>query len=101
MNEIFVTWTGDGTAYVDNYYPNEGDTITLTCIPDPHCTLDDILATDSHGYSIALYVTEIQTFTYHVALGNVTIDVTFSDTPFIYKNLWLLATRKWWQKKNY
>ena len=101
MNEIFVTWTGDGTAFVDNYYPNEGDTITLTCIPDPHCTLIDILATDGGGYPIALYVTEIQQFTYHVALGNVTIDVTFSDTPFIYKNLWLLATRKWWQKKNY
>lgn len=101
MSEIFVYWTGDGVAYVDNYFPNDGDTITLTCIPDPHCTLIDIYAEDSHGFPVALYVTDVQQFTYNALLGDVTINVTFSDTPFIYKNLWILKPKNWWRKNNY
>lgn len=103
MNEISVQWTGDGSTYVDNYYPNDGDTITLTCIPDPHCSLVDIVAYDEHGYSVALYVQDVQQFTYNEsAYGNkLDIYVTFTDTPFIYKNLWILSTRKWWRKNNY
>ena len=101
MSEISVIWSGDGIAYVDEYFPSDGDTVTLSCFPDNHCTLIDIEARDSHGYAVALLVTEVQQFVYNAALGNILINVTFSDMPFIYKNLWLLNTRKWWRKNNF
>jgi len=100
MSEIFVTWEGDGLAYVDNYFPQGGDTVALTCIPDPHCSLIDIIATDSHGYSVALAVTEYQEFVYNKLLGDINIHVIFSEIPFIYKNLWILKPKDWWRKNN-
>lgn len=91
MNDISITWDGDGYAYCDNYFPNDGDTVTLTCVPDAHCTLLNIVATDEHGYYVALLVTEVQQFTYHSILGHVDIHVSFSVTPWVYRYLWLIA----------
>ena len=82
MSDIFVNIYGNGVAYVDNYTPSDGETITLECYEDPGEQLLDVLAWESHGYSVALATTNIQTFTYRAIWGNLTIDVYFSgSTP--------------------
>lgn len=78
MSEIFVLTSGNGYAYVDNAYPFEGDTVTLYAYPDTGETLDDVYAYESHGYSVALAVTQEQSFTYHESWGDLTIYVFFS-----------------------
>ena len=79
MSLIDVITTGNGVAWVDNPDPVQGDTVTLNAIPDTGETLDDIQAWDEHGYSIALYVQQVQQFTWNY--GSMTISVTFSGTP--------------------
>ncbi len=79
MALITVISTGDGTAWVDNPNPAPNDTVTLTCQPFAGgATLEDIEARDGGGYSVALAVVPVQTFTW--AYDTLTITVTFS-TP--------------------
>lgn len=78
MSEIFVLVSGNGIAWVDNAYPWDGDTVTLTAQPDLDATLDDITARESHGWAVALATTTVQTFTYDDSWGDLTIYVTFS-----------------------
>lgn len=81
MSEIIMDISGNGDAYVNNSYPYDGETITLTCTPAEGETLDDVTATDSHGYSIALATQEEQTFVYREIWGDMTIHVIFSGQP--------------------
>lgn len=78
MAKIDVLITGNGTAYVDNDDPNIGDIVTLYCDPVVGETLDDVIAWDEHGYSIALATVAVQSFTWNY--GAMTISVTFSGT---------------------
>ena len=98
MSVISVTYSGNGVAYAVPSVVNGGETVTLTCTPDPGETLIDIVAYDEHGYSVALSVVTVQTFTYNATLGNVFITVTFSSTtppgpgpgrvgPWLYKKI--------------
>lgn len=80
MAKIDVVVSGNGVAYVDDNNPSQGQSVTLTCIPDTGETLDDILAWDSGGHSIALYVQQSQTFTWDDAWISMTISVEFSGT---------------------
>lgn len=80
MSLIDVVVVGNGTAWVDNPDPVLSDTVTLYATPDIGETLDDIEAWDSYGYSVALYVQQVQTFTW--TYDAMTIKVTFSTaTP--------------------
>lgn len=81
MSNIWVTSTGNGSAYVDNPQPVDGDVITLYCTPDPGETLDDVTATDFQGYAIALATVPVQTFTYQAAWNDMYINVVFSGSP--------------------
>ena len=98
MSSVMVNVTGNGTAYVDNPSPNIGDTVTLYAYPNSPDTLDDITAMDEWGYSIALATTNVQSFTYQAAYGDIVyISVVFSGVtpppppPFAQKYIWLLA----------
>lgn len=83
-NHISVTVTGNGTAYVDNPSPEDGQDFTLHADPASGETLNDITARDSHGYSIAMEVATQYTYTYdETNWGNfISIYVEFSgETP--------------------
>lgn len=83
MAIVDVYASGNGVAYVDNPNPYDGDSVTLYAEPYTGETLDDIVAVDQQGHSIALSPsTQIQTFTYRSSWGTVSITVTFSGgTP--------------------
>lgn len=97
MSSVMVNVTGNGSAYVDNPYPNPGETVTLYAHPNAPDTLDDITAMDEWGYSIALATVEVQSFTYQAAYGDIVyISVIFTgvtppEPPFAQKYIWLLA----------
>ena len=80
MSEIHVNWSGNGYAYVDNYFPIENTNITLTCVPDEGETLDDVTARSEYGWAIALATQEVQTFPYDTSWGDMYIEVVFSGT---------------------
>lgn len=83
MGFIDVIVSGNGQAWVDNPNPSNNDWVTLNAYPYAGETLDDIIAVDQHGYSIALDPTlSQQQFQYDETWGTVTISVTFSGgTP--------------------
>lgn len=84
MSDIYVSHTGNGTAYVDNPSPNFGELFTLYAIPNAPDTLEDIVARDENGHYIAMDPTlEQQTLRYREEWGSfITIDVSFSNiTP--------------------
>lgn len=97
MAKINVSYSGNGTAYIDDANPEPNQTVTLYAIPDAGETLDDIVATDSQGYSIALAVTQQQSFSYNSAWGNISIVVTFSGSgptpPTPTFNMWWLLKK--------
>lgn len=81
-NHIYLSTTGNGTAYVSNNMPADGDPFTLNANPATGETLNDIYARDSHGHSIAMQVATQYTYTYdETAWGNfINIFVEFSGT---------------------
>lgn len=93
MSNITVISVGDGSAYVDNPHPLNGEIFTLYCEPIPMGNLDDIQATDSHGYYIALPVQTPLPITYQSTWGDVEILVIFKDSPF-YAFLGFFAKKK-------
>ena len=76
MPKIEVTYTDGGTAWVDNPNPEIGEIVTLNAVPFSGGGIDDIEAWDDQGYPIALYVQEVQTFTWNYV--SMTIHVTFT-----------------------
>ena len=91
MSNIWVSSYGNGSAWVDNPQPADGDTITLYANADPGETLDDITATDYQGYAIALATTPVQTFVYQAAWNDMYINVFFSGSTPPPTPLWLWA----------
>ena len=78
MSNIFINVIGNGTAYVDNYTPNNGDIVTLYAYEYAGAALLDITAVDYQGYSIALATTNVQQFQYDASWQDMTITITFS-----------------------
>lgn len=76
---IDVSVSGNGTASVDDYFPQIGQTITLTCIPASGETLIDIDARTISGYSVAIDPTLLQQ-TFTMPNESIIIAVTFSGT---------------------
>ena len=82
MGQIIVIVNGNGGAWIDNPQPVNNDPVTLNAYPYAGETLDDIIAVDQYGYSIALDPTlNQQTFIYDASWGTVTITVVFSGSP--------------------
>ncbi|MBO4695627.1 MAG: hypothetical protein J5656_06930 [Clostridia bacterium] len=80
---INVTYRGNGYAYIDDPNPEPNQIVTLYAYPDAGETIDDMIATDQHGYFIALDPSRtVQSFQYYSSWGNVQITVIFSgSTP--------------------
>ena len=104
-NTIYVNVTGNGTAYVDNQHPEDGEDFTLYAIPATGETLvqpDGITATDANGYSIAMEQTDEYTYTYNSGWGRyIYISVEFTGTtppyiPTVRKKmpLWMMVNRR-------
>lgn len=81
-NHIYVSVSGNGSAYVDNPNPADGDPFILYASPATGETLNDIYATDSHGQYIAMQVATQYTYNYNETIwGNfINIFVEFSST---------------------
>ena len=98
---ITVNANGSGVAYVDNYNPNNGDTVTLYANPvGRKYMLFEIICSDSNGVVLWTAQTETIQFTYDSSWGDITIDCYF-DLKWLYKNIWILFQRQWWRKNNY
>lgn len=81
MAFIDVIVSGNGSAWVDNNTPHNNEWVTLNAYSYAGETLDDIVAVDQYGHSIALDPTlNQQQFQYDSSWGDVTITVTFSGT---------------------
>ena len=94
MSFITVNSTGAGYAYVDMPVVEEGDRFTLYAYPYEGESIEDITATDSHGFAIA--IAPFGPVRYYEVWGDVTINVEFSGstppTPTLHE--WLIAVLK-------
>ena len=81
MNEIILTYTGNGYAYVDNPYPEFGDPFTIYAYATAPDVLENIVCRDAYGMYIAVDPhLDHQTLIYREAYGDhITIEVTFSS----------------------
>ena len=70
---------GDGTLWVDNPNPMPGEDFTIYAQPDNHCQLVDLYMVESHGWSVAITVTEVQTMPYNSDWGDCTIYAEFTS----------------------
>ena len=105
MSKISVEITGNGSAYVSNYDPPNLMDVTLFAYPQPEEHLVDITAMTEYAGSLALSLTQVQSFTYDDTWGHLTIYVDFSgvtppdppEPPVANKLLWMLAksSAKW------
>ena len=82
MSKITVISNGDGYAYVTNPDPLDGEDFQIICVPSTGETLEDLVAVDANGYSVALYVQPTQTLTWNDTWITLEITATFS-TPAI------------------
>ena len=78
MSNIYVNVIGNGTGYVDNPNPNNGDIITIYAYLTPPASLIDITMQSEYGYYIAVSVTPVQQIQYDSSWGDCTITITFS-----------------------
>ena len=74
LPKIHIIVNGDGTAYVSDDRPNTGDTVTLTCVPDPRRRLKSITAVDENGNPVPMLQQNIQTFTWNYMSMIITVD---------------------------
>lgn len=78
MSNVYIDEYGNGNCYVDNYYPENGDIITIFAYPDSGYNLLDLTCTSEYGYGIAIDTTEEQQLTYDSSWGDITIHAEFS-----------------------
>lgn len=81
MGQVFISTFGNGTAYVDDYYPVNNQRIKLTCVPYSDSHLDHITATDSYDHAIAVLQTLEQYIKFNSAWNNLYIEVYFDTGP--------------------
>lgn len=79
MSRIFIHIEGNGHAWVSDDTPFNGEHITLYARPYEGEQLLDITAYDSYDHSIAMSVSDEQTFTYDSSWNNMYINVYFSE----------------------
>lgn len=104
-NTIYINVSGNGTAYVSNQHPEDGEDFTLYAIPAEGESLispDGITARDSNGYSIAMMQTSEYTYTYQAGWGYyiyISVEFTGTTPPFIRTArkkmpLWMMLNRR-------
>ena len=102
-NNIYVTSTGNGTAYAQPNAVEVGDTFTIHAIPNPPDEILLIQGWTADGYSIAMGQGQEEQYTYDITFGDhISVDVQFSgDTPVpptpVAKSkmpLWMYAKRR-------
>ena len=104
-NLISVNFSGNGTAYVDNPVPNNGDVVTLHADADAGDQINDIYGFNGQGYPMAFSPIPRQSWTYDESDGDITIYVEFSGTgpepptPIITPVLLALMFKKFKSKK--
>lgn len=102
-NNIIVSCTGNGYAYASPSSVEVGDNFTLYAYAGFGDHIEDIVATDAHGYSVAMAITPEYTYTFNSAWGDyINIHVTFSGEtpPPSFDKWWLLFKQKdWWRLK--
>lgn len=87
MSNIYVNVIGNGTAYVDNPTPNNGDIVTIYAYANVGATLLDLVMDDQGGAAIAVSVVPVQQISYDASWGDCTITATFShDTIIVNSN---------------
>lgn len=90
----------NGSAYVDNYNPTDGQTVTLTSDPDDKYSVSLIICTNLEGTVLWTTTDQVYQFVYHEGWGDINIYIAF-DLKWIFKNIWILFTRQWWRKNNF
>ena len=78
MSNIYVNVIGNGTAWVDNPTPNNGDIITIYAYLTPPASLLYITMQSEYGYYIAVDTTPVQQIQYDSSWGDCTIKATFT-----------------------
>lgn len=97
---VVVDYGENGSAYVDNYNPSNGQTVTLVCEPDRKYLVSSIICTNLEGTELWTSTDPITTFIYDASWGDINIYIIF-DLKWIFKNLWILSRREWWRKNNF
>lgn len=82
-SNIYVSSTGNGTAYAVPNAVEVGEDFTIYAIPNPPDEIVLITGWTADGYSIAMGQGEEETYTYQQAYGDhITVEVQFTgDTP--------------------
>lgn len=78
MSSIYVNTIGNGSAWVDNPNPENGDIITIFAYADDGAQLLDLTMQDQNGAYIAIFVQPSQQLQYDGSWGDCTITATFS-----------------------
>ena len=78
MGHIYLNPHGNGTAYVDNPDPSDGEQFTIYSIPDIGYELHDILAYTSYDEPVAVRVVSPLTMTFDDYWGNLYVNIYFS-----------------------
>lgn len=79
MSNIYVISSGNGSAYVDNPYPNNGEIVTIYAYPASGEQILDLYMQDQNGYYIAVSQVPVQQISYDASWGDCTITVQFSS----------------------
>ena len=70
--------TDGGTVAVTPSYPHEGDTVTVTPVPDEGQEVRDVVVTDKDGEPVEVTPNDDGTYTFVQPAGRVTVTVTFA-----------------------
>lgn len=85
MAEVFLNVHGNGTATTDALPPmTDGESFTITLIPDPDAEIERIVAYDSYDYSVAVPapVDNVIYMNFRSGWGNLYVEIYFTgSTP--------------------
>ena len=73
-----VTKAEHGTVSISPRYPEQGDTVTISTVPDEGFEVGTVTVIDGNGSAVKLTKNENGTYTYTQPYGSVTITVTFN-----------------------
>lgn len=101
MAQVFLNVRGNGTAYVDNEAPTQGEEFTIHCIPFDDAELLDVKLWTSDDQSIAITVGPDITLTYQSIYGNVYADIYFTGSEPqpepLFRFPWILKRQELWR----
>ncbi|MGM9573733.1 MAG: S-layer homology domain-containing protein [Hominicoprocola sp.] len=73
----------NGIISSDRNTARQGDTVTITVIPDPYYKVDSVIVKDQNGKQISVTESADGTFTFKMPASKVTVEPVFSwDNPF-------------------